>query len=164
MTTEISIDKQDEIDKGSRALADRMNPTIEHTGFAAPEAMADYVPQAVHNFTGTPREIWKLTAQATGPACRPVDQMIDKPLSIRHVYIQVIKDFEGANGEVKDALRTVLIDKDGECYSTMSIVIAQEAFNMLKSFGNMPFDPPVDLKVVQSQTRGKTRMFSIVPI
>lgn len=164
----MSTDQEKYADQVDEHLAHEQGRTPPNqggqSGASAIDAIANYVPAAVHNFTGTPREVWKLTTLATGPKCGKLEDVNGKVIKVKHVYLQAIPDFVKQGGEVADMLRTVLIDVDGNAYATMSVVVAQEGYNMLKTLGYAPFDPPIDLEVVQSRTRKGTRMFSIVPV
>lgn len=120
--------------------------------------------EAVHNFKGTTQELWKFTALATAPGAKTMDDVPDAPLEVEYIYCHKVPIQGPTEGEITEAIRTVLITSDGERYAFVSNGIAQDAARIFMAFGFQKFSPPITLRVEEFQTNNKRKMYTLVPV
>jgi hypothetical protein len=119
--------------------------------------------QAVHNFQGTPEEIWRLTARANSPDALSMAEARDKEIAVVYFYAHHVQIAGPANGEYADAIRCVLIDSKGVTFAFVSDGIAADLAQMIYTFGLKPWSPPVLVKPVEVKTRRGFRTYRLVP-
>lgn len=91
-----------------------------------------------------------------------IGDMINKPIYIRDAVITGVEINDRNTGELRDAARCTIIDKDGKAYSATSSGILNSLKNILKVFGTLHFDEPLKVVVNQVQTKnGNTLNLSI---
>lgn len=117
-----------------------------------------------HNFVGTPMEVWRLTALATGPDVVSGDDRLGKVIELTHFHCQQVRVAGPTPGEYDDALRVVLIDKDGTAYGFTSTGVARDLARIISTFGMGPYTvDPVKCRIASFQTNNKRRAFTIQP-
>lgn len=120
--------------------------------------------KAFHNFQGTPMEVWRLTAMASGPDVIPPKEGLDQVIELTHFYCMQVQIAGPTPGEYNDGLRVVLIDKNGVAYGFTSEGVAKDLARIIATFGMGPYTKePVRCKVVQFDTRLGRRAYSIQP-
>jgi len=82
-----------------------------------------------------------------------LDDQQGKILEIVNVAAHPVTLVDETTGEVNEALRTILIDKDGKNFDAVSQGVASSLQKIFAIVGPAPFDPPLKLKVVQQKTR-----------
>ena len=82
-----------------------------------------------------------------------VKDMINKPIYLVDAIMVPCTLADESTGEVYDAVRTILIDKDGHTYAATSTGIMSSVRNLFNVFGTLHFDEPV--KVVPIEVRVK---------
>lgn len=117
----------------------------------------------VHNFKGEPMDIYRMTALATGGACRGFDAMPPDGIDLLNWFCHRV-EMKSQHGEFITPIRTVLIDKDGAAYSFVSDGIARELDTLRSVFGDGPYTGPMHVKVSKIQTRGKTTTYVMGPV
>lgn len=74
-------------------------------------------------------------------------------LEITDVAAHPVSLVDENTGEVVDALRMVVIDKEGKNYDAVSQGIASSFQKIFAIVGPAPFNPPLKIKVVEQKTR-----------
>lgn len=74
-------------------------------------------------------------------------------LEIVNVAAHPVSLTDENTGEVVDALRMVVIDKNGKNYDAVSQGIASSFQKIFAIVGPAPYDPPLKIKVVEQKTR-----------
>lgn len=149
---------------GSTSLpaTQQQQPTAGYSPLAP--FFGDTQSQAVHNFAGVPREIWRLTSIATGASCLSVDEIPESGIEVKYIYCHKVEITDLKAGEVYDSIRTVMITEDGKCYACVSNGVAQDACRIFQVFGFQPFSPPIKLRIAKIKTRSGFTMFTLEPL
>lgn len=119
--------------------------------------------KSFHSFKGSTLDVWKQISIATGPDVVPASEKLDNPFDLVHYYCHQIKVAGPTPGEYKDAIRCVLIDKDGAAFAFSSDGVALDLGRLIATFGLGPYDPPIKIRVKQFQTRMGRRAYTIQP-
>ena len=119
--------------------------------------------QAVHNFVGTPEEIWRLTARANAPEAMSMQDCRDKEIAVKYFYAHRVQIAGPSAGEYVDAIRCVLIDSNGVPFAFVSDGIAADLAQMIYTFGLQPWVPAVLVKPVEVKTRRGYRTYRLIP-
>lgn len=117
----------------------------------------------LHNFQGNDIEIWKQTSVATGPDVKGIDDFPAEGIDMVHFYVHPVELDGPTEGEVVEAIRSVLIDKDGNAYGFVSNFLARDLAKMIAVFGLEPWNPPVRIKVRKNKAKQKGHFYTIVP-
>lgn len=92
-----------------------------------------------------------------------LSDMINKPLYMVDAIITGVSINDMNTGEVRDAARSTIIDKDGNSYSATSSGIMNSLRNIMLVFGTLHFDEPLKITVNQVSTKnGNTLSLSIM--
>jgi len=118
----------------------------------------------LHNFTGDRREVWKLTAKATGPDVIVSDEATLVPIDIRHFLVHTVRIAKETPGEFVDAIRTVLIQPDGKQYAVVSDGVARDLAGLIHTFGMGPYDPPIEVQITPVRTRKGFKTYRLMPV
>lgn len=116
----------------------------------------------VHNFDGGKMVQYRLTALATGGACRKFDDMPKGGIDLRYWFCHRV-EMVAKTGEIMTPIRTVLITKDGDAYSFVSDGIARELDTLRSLFGDGPYADPMAIKVEKIPTRNGGHTYSMGP-
>ncbi len=82
-----------------------------------------------------------------------LDDYKNKVLEVVDVAAHPVSLTDENTGEVVDALRMVVIDKDGKNYDAVSQGIASSFQKIFAIVGPAPFNPPLKIMVVEQKTR-----------
>lgn len=118
----------------------------------------------IHNFTGDKMNVYRMSALASSPAVvRGTDER-DRVIAPQYFYVHMLEMVNEKTGEMTEAARTVIFDRDGKAYGFMSWGVLDSLDAIVNAFG--PTDWPADLrvKVVESKTRKGMNIISLVPI
>lgn len=119
--------------------------------------------QALHNFKGEPIEVWRKTAQATGPNCIEGRTIAGKEFPLVEFYMHPVQVVSQRDGEIIDAVRTVLFDKGGTAYSFVSETINQGMAQLFGVNGFGPWEPPLMIRVTMGTSRSGNNVYSVEP-
>lgn len=120
--------------------------------------------RALHNFDGGPKDIWRMTALATGPLSLHYDDLPEgKRINLQYFYVHRIT-LEVEGGELRDCIRTVLFDKNGKAYAFVSDILARDLAMLLQTFGVSKFDPPLAVQIVKTSGKPGHIFYSIAPV
>ena len=84
---------------------------------------------------------------------KPLEDMIDKVISVEHVIIQPVTVSDMATGEPKEANRIVLIDAKGNAYGCTSSGVETSIRNLFGIVGPAPWNPPLKVKPTKNKGR-----------
>jgi len=119
--------------------------------------------ESVHNFNGTPLDIWSQEALATGCDCADGSDYIGKRLEVESIYIHRI-EIDGEDGEMVECYRTVLLTINEPLpIGFVSDGVAKGAFNLLQTLGQNRFDPAVSVRISSKKTSKGHRFYSLGP-
>lgn len=122
----------------------------------------DRAPAAIHNFVGTPQEIWERLSFSKGASCRDGSEMIDQTFPLSYWMVHEVHP-KRDNGETVKAIRTVLMDQRGTAYGFTSNGVYDSLRDLVQSMGPGPYDPPVNITVRQRERPGGRRVYTIEP-
>lgn len=127
------------------------------------ETFGDTALPQLHNFSGSPQEIWRATAKATGPDVMNVDQLKGESFRIRHFFVHGIMLADPRSGKREPAIRSVLIDPDGKQLAVVSSGVAKDLAGIIQTFGMDAYDPPIEVHVVSVPTRSRFTVYRLIP-
>jgi hypothetical protein len=161
MSTErLTEDQTRELMEGDPQL-----PTVveKRAVLAIKEMLGSVGQPALHNFHGKPEEVWRATALANSPQCLKAADVRGKELAVVHFYASRVQISGPTQGEYIEAIRCVLIDKNGIAVAFVSDGIAADLAQMIYTFGLQKWEPPVLVKIEEVTTRRGWRTYRIVP-
>lgn len=82
-----------------------------------------------------------------------LDDHIGEILEIVNIAAHPVNILDENSGEIKECLRTVLIDKNGKNYDAVSEGIASSLQRIFAIVGQPPYAEPLKVKMVQVKTR-----------
>lgn len=92
----------------------------------------------------------------------PLVDMVGKNVLIKDVVmqsVQIVKDAD--TGEVDSAIRTVLIDAEGNAYHATSKGLVQSLRQVFKMFGEPTWDEPLEANVREQRGRNGFRFITL---
>lgn len=119
--------------------------------------------KAFHNFLGDQLQVWQQISLATGPEVKSIDKLHPPEIDLKSFYVHQIQVAKETPGEYADAIRCVLIDRNGSAHGFASDGIASDLARLISAFGMGPYDPPIKIKVVPFETRRGRTAYSIQP-
>lgn len=129
-----------------------------------PVGFFDTASQAVHNFVGTPPEIYRLEMKATGADVGDKTTFPIEGISLRFVYFHKVPIANEESGEITDQIRSVVVDTDGHCWGFVSNGIWQSLLPLLKLYQFGEIKPPMKVRLERIRTANKFEMLRIVPV
>lgn len=115
-----------------------------------------------HNFTGQPRDIWRLKALAQSEAQSGLD-VAGETIPLKWWYLQEVQVYDQESGEYQSSVRTVLMRPDCSCIAFVSGGMVKAMQSLVEAIGIGPYDPPIGVLVQEIVTRNKRRMYTLVP-
>lgn len=95
----------------------------------------------------------------------PLADMLGKEFDVQHLLMHVVElEDEDEPGVMVKAVRTVLVDPDGNAYAATSAGIVKSLQFLMGLWGQPPYKPARRVKVVTANTRKKRKVFNIVPV
>ena len=82
-------------------------------------------------------------------------EQVNVPLELTDYMAHNIQVANGKGGELVDAVRLVMIDKDGTTYECVADTLVQSLGSLMFAYGQPPWSPP--LKVAVRSTQKNTR-------
>jgi len=133
---------------------------------ATPKAFHELTPgmNAMHNFNVQGAESWRLMAAATGGGSQKIGDNLGKTINLRYWFVHKIELTNPKNGEITEATRVVLFDKDGTAYSSVSESILNGLETIIQAFGPGPYEDNVMFKVETARTRSGMNIYNIIPL
>jgi hypothetical protein len=116
------------------------------------------------NFDGDANRKWELSSMATSGDAVNSEESAGEEIAVKYIYMHGVTVAGQTDGEVMDAVRTVLITDDLKCYSFVSSGVALEAFKMLRAFKCQPFSPPRVVRVVRKTSARKRKFLTLVAV
>ena len=95
-------------------------------------------------------ELYKVFNDSDSSLVTQLKNMIDKEITVKHVYTLPYESFDESTGIVNDGVTTTIEDTDGSFYATSSKSVYHKIFSIMQTFG-YPDDEnykPVKVKVV----------------
>jgi hypothetical protein len=129
-----------------------------------PVGFFDSASQAVHNFVGTPPEIYRLEMKATGADVGDKTTFPVEGIALRFVYFHKVPIANEESGEITDQIRSVVVDTDGHCWGFVSNGIWQSLLPLLKLYQFGEIKPPMKVRLERIRTANKFEMLRIVPV
>ena len=117
----------------------------------------------LHNFQGDRMEVWRQLAKWTAVETLSYDDVKDGKFSVRHFIAQSIRIAGNDPGEVIDGLRCVLIPPDGKAVAFVSAGIARDLAGLIQTFGMGPYEPAIEVQVIEVRTRKGFRTYRLIP-
>jgi len=117
----------------------------------------------LHSFRGSKQEVWRQIAKVSTQPCLSYDDVKDSTVQIRDFYVHAVEFADERTGEVTGGIRTVLIPASGQPFACVSDGVAKDLAGIIRTFGLGPYDPPIDVKVVEVRTRKGFRTYRLVP-
>jgi hypothetical protein len=92
----------------------------------------------------------------------PLADVIGKPIALKHLIAHRVSLANPETGEVKDAMRLILVDSKGAAYHCVSEGVLT-SLKMITAVLDRkpPFDPPLNVIAVQKQTKGGRRIYKL---
>lgn len=94
-------------------------------------------------------ELYNVFNDSNNDLVTPLSNMIDKEITIAHIFTQSYESFDEETGDVKNGVTTTIQSVDGSYYATSSKSVYYTIFNIMDAFG-YPNDVeynPVKVKV-----------------
>lgn len=86
---------------------------------------------------------------------------IGKVIALKDIVV-IPNDLTNDNGEITTVLRTILIDKDGVCYSAVSDVLLRRIRIFFQIFGEpAEWDAPKNVMIVEEKSASKRSFFNL---
>lgn len=123
--------------------------------------LAELLSTRTSNFDGDNMQKMRLEMLATGPSVEKADKILGNILEVVYYYAHPVDIAVNNTGEVRPAVRVVLIDKDSKAYGFVSEGIARSLATLIFYLGQKPWNPPVKMKITQSSTRKGNRIYNI---
>lgn len=92
----------------------------------------------------------------------PMTDLKEKPAKIVHVTMHAATVLT-EDGEVIEVLRTVLTDSKGVNYAAVSDGVVGSIKQIAALYGPPPWDPPLELEMIEKNTRKGWRVYRLVP-
>lgn len=94
-------------------------------------------------------ELYKVFNDSDSDLVTPLGRMVDKEITIKHVFIQPYESFDEKTGNLTDGVTTTIEDVDGSYYATSSKSVYYTIYNIMNTFGypNNENYQPVKVKV-----------------
>jgi hypothetical protein len=118
----------------------------------------------IHNFSGTPMQIYQLTALACGPSIKGDDIKPDDVIPVSYFYCHWVDFTDPKTNTSKPGIRTAVITTDRTVYSFSAGGVVSSIQQMIDAFGGKMFDPPIQVKRIEQRTRAGFRTTMLVPI
>lgn len=112
------------------------------------------------SFNPTSKEDKVKLFKALTQSDKKLSDCINAVIPMKDVMVQMISITNKDTGEVSDAPRIVLFDKDGTSYSCVSWGIYNSLKTIMRVFGEPTWDEPMNFKVTQV-TNGNRKMLSL---
>jgi len=115
--------------------------------------LGDLAGGVFHNFAGTPQEVWRQMAKATGPDVIDRKKFQSEAFPLYQYYVHAVKMRNVKTGLIDPGIRCVLISKDGKMTAVVSAGVARDLALLIHAHGIGPYDPPIDVFLVEVKTR-----------
>lgn len=148
MATELTIQ---ETDNSANPLVERFDSLVTHGEGGA-----------IHNYDGSPEQMFVFTSKCTGSEVLPGGDYIDEVIDLSYWYVYPVQ-FEDGMGEVKAGIRTVLVTADNRVFGFGSTGIASSLLRALQAYGPGPWLDPISLRITQTTTKRGHRFFRLEP-
>ena len=93
----------------------------------------------------------------------PVTALAEKSAKIVDIIVHSATVLNDETGEYTEVKRTVLISDKGINYASMSEGVLGSVKQISAIFGPPPWDPALDLKMIEKQTRKGRRTYILIP-
>lgn len=103
-------------------------------------------------------ELYKVFNDENSDLVTPLKNMVNKELTIQHVFIQPYQSFDDKTGNVTDGVTTTIQDVDGQYYATSSKSVYYKIKGLFQAFGNPSSEAYKPLKV---KVTGTKRQFGV---
>lgn len=117
-----------------------------------------------HNFIGSKMEQYKLTALACGGSAKGFDDFPPAGIDLKYYFCHMVEMVNRKTGEVIDACRIALIDKQDNVYSFVSDNLSRELDTLRSFFGNGPYLDDMVITVEKIKTRSGMSTYVIKPV
>lgn len=117
----------------------------------------------LHNFQGSKLDIWRQATRATGPDVSSIADNLGERISVKWFYVHRVSILNDQTGEINTPCRCVLISPDRKQFACVSDQVARDLFGIIQTFGMGPFDPAIDVQIVEVKTRKGFRCYRLVP-
>lgn len=88
-----------------------------------------------------------------------ISDCINKTIYVKDVYMEVVVCTNEETGEVSNAPRVVVIDKDGVSYQSVSFGILNSVKKLMTIFGTPTWEEPIPI-VVKQVSKGKNKIYT----
>lgn len=111
----------------------------------------------------TPEGRLELARHLGGADAAKLSKEINTTLKVAHVLVHRVNVIT-EDGEEIEADRCVLIGPDGEAFACVSEGVRKSIQILGAVVGIPPWSPPLELRVVQTETRSGRRFFQLLPV
>lgn len=118
---------------------------------------------AMHNFTGSAMEKWRMSAIAAGSTVKSGEEMLGQVIEIRYWFVHQVQIAGKDEDGYIDTYRVVLFDEDGTPYQFVSEGILAGLDRLLRFFGKGKLDPPIKVIPTKKKTRKGRQFFTLEP-
>lgn len=118
----------------------------------------------LHNFQGDKLEVWRQATRATGPDVSSVGDHLGERIPIKWFYVHRVSILNDQTGEYSTPCRVVFVTPDKRQFACVSDQVARDLFGVIQCFGMGPYDPAIDVQVVEVKTRKGFRCYRVVPV
>lgn len=125
--------------------------------------LGDLAGGVFHNFAGSPQEIWRQMAKATGPNVLDRKRFASEAFPLSQYYVHAVKMRNIQTGRVDSGIRCVLIAPDGQMTAVVSQGVARDLALLIHAHGIGPYDPPIEVFLVEVKTRAGFHTIRLQP-
>lgn len=156
------IAKPESVEQATEAAATSMMVSDANDFASAPLVSAER-PDVFCNFDGDKMDKYRLACLATGPDCKSFEDLGDNALALRYWFVHRCQLNGETQGEIVDAVRTVLIDDNNVAYAFVSDGIVAALQTFVKVVGPGPYDPAIQIRIVRVKTRLGRQLYKFAP-
>lgn len=159
-TDQIVSAKPDDL-PGQKIISESSAPRVDKRSILAKLESGEF--RSVNNFAGDKMAKWRQQARATGPDCIPFKEFPAEGIPLETYYCHRVEMVSQNGGEIIEPIRVVLITPDGKCYGFVSDFIARELDSLIEMWGEGPWKPPLNIRVIKAESRKGNNFYSIQP-
>jgi hypothetical protein len=126
-----------------------------------PLAAVGIIAREASNFPKEAEARWQLLSLATGATCEKADLHIGKPFEIQWWYAHEIELEHEESGELRQAMRVVLISPKKQAIGFVSEGIFRSLRNLVDCFGSGELKKPIRVIIRQGTGKNNRRFYSL---
>lgn len=117
----------------------------------------------LHNFQGTPTQIWREIALCENASEPGRELGKEQVFRIVNFYAHKVRLVNPRDGEVTEPTRVVLVNQDGKRISFVSDGIGKSLARILQIYGIGPWPEGIAVNLMEINTRSGYRTYALIP-